>query len=577
MHCPLWAFTSCDTSFFVFIQLFEDGHSFSFCSLSSQRSFGKAHQDTTFLLAASARAGVYVPYAASDAAVAFSPHSFLHTPPSPDSGCAAANVAEPKRGRSFLVTLFRKITRQKADAGEHDDSSQDHPGGAETPRTEATAGSGDEQSWFSVCPFVSSASGAPVNKLRTRVLCGEALHACRAAGDRLAKVISRCCTSSVSRMKEAVEAARARALAVLPFGPYFLSPSSPSLPLLRSTPPLPFCGFSLSFASRSFPFASLSASSCPASPAVYSPPRSSPSPAAVNCFPALSRRLFSCFDLSHASLHARATCDFLLPPRLLLPILAAVVPSRRSGRLPSPSTDVPAFSTRPTKGLEAILAFFKTTPSRVRRSLREYISEASAAVGVAEALYRDAVAGMLAPVLSSCCPSSSSSGELIGTPHAQHAAPLASREGHSSKKNIREARHVQGVSTGLQNANYASTSSAPAEGLETESRPDSSSASSTPEASLSFSKSNNEKPDGEACLAALCPRWIQQGSTRFPPWELLKPCSALGGNRGRPSGGLRGYVADALGLYEAVLGGGVELRIPIVVRLGVLDRVVSRQ
>ncbi|PHJ23794.1 transmembrane protein [Cystoisospora suis] len=505
---------------------------------SSGNNLSRNHQDSTFLIAASARTGVYVPYTASVAATAFSSQSSSHVSP-PASSCSSPDRGKGKRVRSFFETLLRKILPQV-------DTKQNEA-------APATSGSAYERSGFLFYPLASSASGAPAKKVRSRLFSEETLKTCRAARDRLGQVISRCRDSSAEWTKEAIGAAKTRALAVLPFASYFLSPQSPSV--FQSAPPLPFCGFSASFASRSLPFVSFFSSDFPSSLSYCHTP--SPPSRAAKYLPAWCRRLFSCFHISHASLHTRATCDFLLSPRLLLPVLAAVIKHDDSSPPSSQGSQGSSPPGRPAKGVEALSTFFKNAPSSFHRSLRKYISGTRSAVRIADSLYSDALERTRAPVPSSCYPPSSQSAELTATPVVQH--PVLGE----SPSTGRSQREGQGRATScLPDSGDARTSSVPAQTSERYPRADLRTSCRT---SDDFSSdSRMESPADKRWLAACCPQWIQQGSTRFPPWEMLKVSSALATKRDRQGGTLRGYVAEALGLYEGVLGGGVELRIPII-------------
>ncbi|CBZ53710.1 conserved hypothetical protein [Neospora caninum Liverpool] len=465
---------------------------------STQLALPTARLPTTWAFEASSFAGVYTPYTASDAEAAFSP---LSSSPGtsgdrrPAPSKATSSSCPPRPGVSGL-------TARRRQAGDRRDSS------------------------FSFAALVPSPVSSLAKLLPKRLtektrFSRRVRELRRAAAAAMASVSPLVC----SRAREAAVWTRSAVLGNLPFAPRlfpsFFASASPSS--LYSSPPLPYCGFSLALASRAFPLSSL----FPAS----SPPASCSSPGRFKrVLTGCLASVLSSFNFAQLAVSTRLNVDLLLPPRLLLPLLSGCLsPSSASAS----SASAPSSLSGHTCSLRGLLGRGRCLLRLLHSQASSYLSACRTTLSSAEALHESLATSLpssaslyVLPRLSLCafpvfCPASAA-------PASEPPLPAASAPSFAFT------------------SEPASTS-----------------------ARCSAAPSETEKPVSPDILASLpshadrrrfLAASLRAAAARYPSWEMVK----LTGKKGNR---LRGWGSEPVGIFEAVAEGSFELSVPIVARL----------
>ncbi|KEP66948.1 UNVERIFIED_CONTAM: hypothetical protein HHA_272390 [Hammondia hammondi] len=512
----------------------EGGVRFQFSESSHQFGLPPTRLSPTWVFEASSFAGVYTPYTAADAAVAFAPL----TPSGGASTHPGSQPAQASRDRT-LPPL---------------------PGlaGFSPPRPHV----GTSRS-FSLSSLVPSRVSAVAAKLVRGPLREESRFSqrCRKVKETVSAALASVSPLVASRARAAGVWTRSVALANLPFAPVLFASSFPSAsPSLYSTsPPLPYCGASLSFASRAFPFSSLFLSRS-SSASFASPGRLR----SLLLRPLIS--LVSPFDFSQLAVRTRLNIDLLLPPRLLLPILSSCLspspssPSCSPPSSPSPSCSSPS-SPPPRQMWQDVACRGRALWAQLSSHVSAYLSSCCFALSSAEAV-NESVASSL-PSLSSLCvlprlslcafpvfhPSSASPAASLPSTADPLSHPREDMETSLLSEPTAASPVSSSPSSPTSSSVASSTASAPAKASEP------ADATGKAHAAPALFSSLPSHADRRRFLASS----LRAAAARLPPWEMRK-LSGLKGNR------LRAWGAEPVGIFEAVADGAIELSLPIVAR-----------
>ncbi|EPR64454.1 putative transmembrane protein [Toxoplasma gondii GAB2-2007-GAL-DOM2] len=501
------------------------GVRFQFSESSRQFGLPPTRLAPTWGFEASSFAGVYTPYTAADAAAAFAPLT--------SSGSASTRPGS----RPSRVSRDRPLPPLPGLAGFS--PPRPHVGTARS---------------FSLSSLMPSRVSAFAAKLVPRPLRDESRFSqrCREVKETVSAALASVSPFVASRAWAAGVWTRTVALANLPFAPVLFASSFPSASpsLYSSCPPLPYCGASLSFASRVFPFSSLFLSR-----SSYASSTSQGRLRSLLLRPLIS--LVSPFDFSQLAVRTRLNIDLLLPPRLLLPILASCLSPASS----SPSCSARSSPPLPRQMWQDVACRGRALWAQVSSHVSAYLSSCSSALSSAEAVNASVASSL--PSSSSLCVLPRLSLCAFPVIHPSTASPAVSLPSTTDPLSPpREAIETSLLSEPAAALPFSSSSTSPM--------------SSSVASSACSAPAKSSEPAGAAGKAHAAPAVVSSlpshadrrrflasslraAAARLPPWEMLK-LSGQKGNR------LRAWGAEPVGIFEAVADGAIELSLPIVAR-----------
>ncbi|PFH31088.1 hypothetical protein BESB_032850 [Besnoitia besnoiti] len=444
---------------------------------------------TSVAFEASSFAGVFTPYTVSDAAAAFSVSAAGAAP----SGASAGAPSPPASQTSCLGYSWFP--------------------GWHAAASERQGGLSSALSSLSSSAFFSNLAERLHLK---RLLHGSALSQhYLTLKNKVGPAVASFSSAAYTRARQAGGWVRDRAMTTVPFAPQLLPSGfshAPASSLYRTSPPLPFCGLSASFASRTVPFLQK------ASPASDSAGGRGFCRRVRGCLGALA----SPFDLAHLSLCTRFHLDVLLPPRMLLAMLSSCVPAA------AVSSPAAAAASAAQKGSLRVLCEHARNLSRSLLAKAScYVSSCRSALASAEELHKRAAApGAMSSPLPHLAFASLPYASSAFSADAPHGAPLPS----SSFSAFPPFPEDNAASRG----------------------------GAAPDAKASAAAAFSALPSKED-RDRLRATSLRAAAARFPPWEMLK----LKGEKGDR---VRGWGREPVGLFEAVASGSLELRVPIVAR-----------